>query len=31
MPSDPIVNDHFADALWMSGKKSKQDITGNMF
>ena len=21
MPSDPIVNDHFADALWMSGKK----------
>ncbi len=21
MPSDPIVNDHFADALWMNGKK----------
>ena len=21
LPSDPIVNDHFADALWMSGKK----------
>ena len=26
MPSDPIVNDHFADALWMSGK-NQQDIT----
>ena len=21
MPSDPIVNDHFADILWMNGKK----------
>jgi tetratricopeptide (TPR) repeat protein len=21
MPSDPIVNDHFGDALWMSGRK----------
>ena len=21
MPSDPIVNDHFADSLWMNGKK----------
>ena len=21
MPSDPIVNDHFADVLWMNGKK----------
>ena len=21
MPSDPIVNDHFADILWMSGEK----------
>ena len=21
MPADPIVNDHFADALWMNGKK----------
>ena len=21
MPSDPIVNDHYADSLWMSGKK----------
>ena len=20
MPSDPIVNDHFADILWMNGK-----------
>ena len=21
MPADPVVNDHFADALWMNGKK----------
>ena len=21
MPSDPIVNDHFADILWMNGEK----------
>ena len=21
MPSDPTVNDHFGDALWMSGRK----------
>ena len=21
MPRDPVVNDHFADALWLSGKK----------
>ena len=21
MPSDPIVNDHFADVLWMNGEK----------
>ena len=21
MPSDPVVNDHYADALWMTGKK----------
>ena len=21
MPSDPIVNDHYGDSLWMSGKK----------
>ena len=21
MPSDPIVNDHFADSLWMNGEK----------
>ena len=21
MPSDPIVNDHFADILWMNGNK----------
>ena len=21
MPSDPIVNDHFADTLWMNGEK----------
>ena len=21
MPSDPIVNDHFADSLWMNGNK----------
>ena len=21
MPSDPIVNDHFADILWMKGEK----------
>ena len=21
MPSDPIINDHFADSLWMNGEK----------
>ena len=21
MPSDPVINDHYGDALWMSGKK----------
>ena len=31
MPSDPIVNDHYGDVLWMNGKKFKQDIIGNMF
>ena len=31
MPGDPIVNDHFADALWKNGKKYKLDITGIMF
>ena len=31
MPSDPIVNDHFADILWMNGKKYKQGITGICF
>ena len=31
MPDDPIVNDHFADCLWMIDKKFKQDITGSMF
>ena len=24
MPSDPIVNDHFADILWVSGEKLQQ-------
>ena len=31
MPSDPIVNDHFADILWMNGEKLQADIIGNMF
>ena len=21
MPSDPIINDHYADALWMTGER----------
>ena len=31
MPDDPIVNDHFADCLWMIDKKFKPDTTGSMF
>ena len=31
MPSDPIINDHFGDALWMNGLKYKLDIIGTMF
>ena len=30
MPSDPIVNDHFADILWMNGENCRQGIIGNM-
>ena len=28
MPSDPVVNDHYGDSLWMTGKKYKLGITG---
>ena len=28
MPSDPIVNDHYANTLWMTGERFRQDITG---
>ena len=31
MPSDPIVNDHFADSLWMNGENYKLDTIGNTF
>ena len=32
MPSDPIINDHFGDALWMKMvSKYKLDIIGTMF
>ena len=30
MPADPIVNDHYGDVLWMSGKNSL-DIIGSMY
>ena len=31
MPADPIVNDHYGDVLWMSGKKFSLDIIGSMY
>ena len=31
MPSDPIVNDHFADSLWMNGEKLQARYYWNTF
>ena len=31
MPSDPIVNDHFADCLWMNNQKIQARYYWNMF